>query len=218
MRFRLIYAGSLKASGTKPRPKEKEAVREYVSPQLSDLWTTHPGLQGIGLTFEAVEPLPANHRFLGGKPIEHSVRVRQQQQEVNNTLLDLIEVEGRCYLPIVRNSLRLTCELEILFLRKDGVEALVGNSGDLDNRIKTLFDGLRVPRPGEVKLGPVLPEEKDTFKFCLLEDDSLVTGFSVRTDRLLTRPGAASNEVLLVIEVIIRPTTLSTYNFGFLGG
>ncbi len=70
--------------------------------------------------------------------------------------------------------------------------------GDLDNRIKTLFDGLRVPKQGELPGGISKSTEP---VWCLLEDDALVTEFSVQTDRLL----AAKNkdDVVLVITVTV---------------
>jgi hypothetical protein len=135
---------------------------------------------------------------------------------VGAALTEDIEVLGRKYRPIVRTSLATTCSLDILFLRKDtGLGALVAEGGDLDNRIKTLFDGLRIPKPGEVT-APNSPEEAETVTFCLLEDDALITDFSVRTDRLLTHPGSKESEVLLIIDVVVRVTHLTSENLGFL--
>jgi hypothetical protein len=117
--------------------------------------------------------------------------------------------------PLVRNSLALTCALDILFLRKGGEGSLIAEGGDLDNRIKTLFDGLRMPKPGEVG-PPNAGEDPEAVTFCLLEDDSLITDFAVTTDRLLTHPGAKESEVLLVIDVVVRVAHLTSHNLGFL--
>lgn len=124
-------------------------------------------------------------------------------------------INGRKYIPLVRNSLALTCGLDILFLRKGREGGLIAEGGDLDNRIKTLFDGLRMPKESEVKR-PASQQESDDPIYCLLEDDALITDFSVRTDRLLTHPGAKESEVLLVIDVAVKVSHLTTNNLGFL--
>jgi hypothetical protein len=112
----------------------------------------------------------------------------------------------------VRRSLDLACELDILFLRNDAPGSVVRSGGDLDNRIKTLFDGLRMPSESEAKVGKAA---NDTC-LCLLEDDSLISTFAVRTDRLLTDPERSEHRVLLVIEVELTVLKLNSYNVGFL--
>jgi hypothetical protein len=70
---------------------------------------------------------------------------------VRNAINEPIKVRGRQFIPLVRKSLALTCELDILFLRNDAPRSVVTSSGgDLDNRIKTLFDGLRLPEPNDM--------------------------------------------------------------------
>ena len=39
----------------------------------------------------------------------------------------------------------LTCGLKILFLRKEGPGKLILQGGDIDNRLKTLLDALKMP-------------------------------------------------------------------------
>jgi hypothetical protein len=55
MRFRLVYDGDLKAGGSRPRAREKWALREAFRPQLASLSATHPVMQGIGFTTELHE-------------------------------------------------------------------------------------------------------------------------------------------------------------------
>jgi len=54
-------------------------------------------------------------------------------------------------------------------------------------------------------------DNKDTF-YCLLEDDKLVTQFSVITDRLLTpkEDSASENDVHLILHVTTIPLTAPT--------
>jgi len=50
---------------------------------------------------------------------------------------------------------------------------LVTSGGDIDNRIKVLFDGLKMPETVSELGGVALESEEDPF-FCLLEDDNLI--------------------------------------------
>ena len=50
----------------------------------------------------------------------------------------------------------------------------------------------------------------------LLEDDSLVTGMAIQTDRLLMAKGADPNHAVLLIDVTIRVMELTAYNIGFI--
>jgi hypothetical protein len=116
---------------------------------------------------------------------------------------------GFRFVPLVTRDLTLACGIDILFLRPDSPGGAVINSGDLDNRLKTLFDALRVPSPGEMN-SKLTPQEGESPFYCLLEDDRLITKVSVETDILLQPVGAKSNrydpnDARLVITVRLRP-------------
>ena len=55
--------------------------------------------------------------------------------------------------PLVRRSLSLACALDILFLRHEERYNLMRQGGDLDGRIKTLFDALKMPDPKNEYVG-----------------------------------------------------------------
>ena len=114
-------------------------------------------------------------------------------------------------MPLIRDSVGLACSLDIVFMRKGAIGSLVSQDGDLDNRIKTLFDGLRMPKPNEMKNHH--PGEEPFY--CLLQDDALITGFKVDTDRLLTKPGGNIHEVRLVIDVSVKVMHAGTFNMPF---
>jgi len=96
---------------------------------------------------------------------------------------NLFEVGHFKFLPLVTSKRDLHCQLEIVFLRPGPPGRLVIQGGDIDNRIKTLFDALRVPSsPNEI---PDTNRSGPGIICCLLEDDSLISGFSVQTDQLL---------------------------------
>ncbi len=93
------------------------------------------------------------------------------------------------------------CRLDILFLRRDAPGNLIKSGGDLDNRLKVLFDGLKMPGSAE-ELGGVQPGADEDPFFCLTEDDALITEVTIKTDRLLKPQGAAHvHDVVLVIHV-----------------
>jgi hypothetical protein len=53
--------------------------------------------------------------------------------------------------------------------------------------------------------------------YCLLEDDSLVSGVSVESERLLTDKNHPADFVKLTIEVDVRVRHARVYNQSFLG-
>ena len=113
------------------------------------------------------------------------------------------KVGGKEFVPLICSYVNSVCALDILFLRRDSPGSLVHN-GDLDNRIKTLFDGLRVPaNEAELKTKQLVPNKC----YCLVEDDCLITTVKVTTDRLLARrfPTEHEEDVHLVIHVTTIP-------------
>src|SRR5688500_15233710 len=136
----------------------------------------------------------------------------QPASESQISLCEPIPKGGRTFFPLVRNSLGLTCGLKILFLR-NAPRGKIIQSGDIDGRIKTLLDALSIPRQDTPYVDAHLPDPV----YCLLEDDALITGIAVRTEQLLSRPGADEKEVRLMIEVDVRISHPRSYNALFLG-
>ena len=112
---------------------------------------------------------------------------------------------GYRFVPLISTTGGFTCSLDILFLRRDNPGNLITDGGDIDNRIKTLFDGLKMPTTIPELGGYDVPAPGENPFFCLLEDDSLITKVAVTTDRLLipldTNAGERLNDVHLVIHV-----------------
>jgi hypothetical protein len=206
MHLCITYDGELKSAGGSTRAADKWTIRRAIHPQLAELWEVHPVLGGQALLY----PVPDSIRDAG---LEKMERVEAAKKMHRDELRAPILVGGHNCIPLVRKSLFLKCSLNILFLRKEGPGALVSSGGDLDNRIKTLFDGLRMPTHDE---GTAEKPDHDPL-FCLLEDDALITDVVIRTDRLLSRPGSSSSEVRLVIDVDVQPTHVRIANSGFLG-
>jgi hypothetical protein len=182
MEFRLIYDGELLgASRNDSRSQHKHEVRRVFHQQLKRLAETYPLFKGREMT------------------------------EVMLITADRFRLGNYRLLPIATGDLRLGCALDVLFLRYDQPGQTLLQSGDVDNRLKTLFDALRIPKVGEWYGEP--QEGEDPF-FCLLEDDSFITQLSLTTD-LLLQPGCGVNDVRLVITVKLWPMELSFGNLGF---
>ena len=83
--------------------------------------------------------------------------------------------------PIITPNLNLLAEIEIQLLHPE----IVGVArSDVDNRVKTILDGLRCPQ-NEHEVGENTPKNMGTI-YTLLDDDHLVTKLSVNTSHLLS--------------------------------
>jgi hypothetical protein len=78
-----------------------------------------------------------------------------------------------------------------MFLRQEDPGSLVLQGGDLDGRVKTLFDALRVPDVGVTEKHPQAQDPT----YCLMENDTLISGFQVTTARLLMPETTHAHEV-----------------------
>ncbi len=85
--------------------------------------------------------------------------------------------------------------------------------GDLDARIKTVFDALRLPDSLD-EAGGIGPQQDEEPFFCLLQDDKLISEIKVNTDELLVLPKereVKANDAFLVIHVKLNPARPSQY-------
>ncbi len=215
MKFTLTYDGELASNGS---AAQKWTIRHKIHPQLAELWATNTSLRR--LRSEAIVPKEGTTfsvaRYAIGPPADDfSVRA-PGANEVD--LCVPLDIAGRKIIPLIRGSLSLACALDILFLREEDPWILT-KGGDIDNRIKTLFDGLRMPSLDDMRHG----QPQSDPLYCLLEEDSLVSNVSVRTARLLTgeenRPDGkpARNFVRLIIEVTVIVTHVTPVNVILLG-
>lgn len=175
MRFTLTYTGQLKANG---RPEHKHELRQHFHSQLKVLW------QHL--------PLSEYHHWYtpGSKPTAINLNRR---------------VASFRFVPLVSPAIHLICELRIFLLKPEPPGGIVTQAGDIDNRLKTLLDALRIPKDMAELPSKAAPRPDEDPFFCLLEDDALISGISVDTERLLTS-SKNSTDVHLDIQVITRPT------------
>lgn len=194
MRFVLTYSGRLPSSGNLD---DKHRIRRSIHPQLARQWQVESSLA----EWARARNQPSDPLGKGLEDIAASFTRGQFR-----------------FVPLVSKRLKLVCFLDIVFLRPEAPGELIRHGGDIDNRIKTLLDSLRVPDAPEIQ--SFTPTAKENPFFCLLENDSLVTGFQVRTERLLEPPAGPDSQwdVKLVITVLVRPTEVTIENSAFLGG
>jgi len=177
---------------------------------LAELYQTHPVLRGRAIEANAITPT-VYYGMQTNTPVSFSMTASGAafQELINQPIL---RGDAR-FIPLVRQSLGLACDLNITFLRKEEPGSLVLQGGDLDNRMKTLLDALKVPGVSDMRAGT-----PDTNPFyCVLEEDSMITAVNIKTDRLLTGPTSPVTEVHLIIEVVVRVVQFSMHNLGFLG-
>ncbi|MCA0246983.1 MAG: hypothetical protein LCH88_16780 [Proteobacteria bacterium] len=208
MKFTLTYDGELRSNAG---VKQKWEIRKQFHPQLAELWQIDRSLQKVW----AERNWPQGGVLY--TEMHHSEEIPQQDLLSDHKYIDLcapIEKGGRKFIPIVRESFLLNCGLKILFLRKEP-PGRVYQGGDMDNRLKTLFDSLAVPAHAE----HVLPDQDAPDPmYTLLEDDAAITRVEIETHRLLSRPGGNAHDVRLIIEVDVRVAQPRYYNQAFLGG
>jgi len=185
MEFRLLYQGALKGKGARD---DKQHLRRFLHPQLRALWKQKP-------LDDYAEFLP------GGKHAHDSPFVRS--------------VGGFTSVPLVVERAHLIAELDVTLLRPEPPGSVLTQSGDIDNRLKTLFDALRMPKSTDELPDHDSPEADESPFFCLLEDDNLITHVAVTTDRLLV-PTSDPLEVVTLLHVRLK-VTRATIDFFALG-
>lgn len=186
MRFRLLYEGPI-APRRRASLLDIHAIRIALAPQIRELWQHSP-----------LRP--------------EAERMLKEQYDIPTSQVGILEARGTTvFAPLVSKRLELICELDIVFLRRQAPGQLIGEGGDIDNRVKTLLDALSMPPPAQQKhFEDALSSDPI---HCLLQDDSLVTKLSVETDRLL-RPAGNERDLVAIIGTRISASRLTFTNMG----
>lgn len=221
LEFRLIYKGPLRSAQSGHSVEEKHRLRQHFHKQLADLWIRDPMLNRQ-VTGRFIPSGMAHAREIAAFPITNQIPdylLVDSQDPRGRSFIEIMAEDytkgGFRFVPLIRRKNGFTCALDVLFLRQGHPGDLIV-SGDVDNRIKTLLDGLRMPRecseiPNVSGNKRMVPDTNENPFYCLLEDDSLITGLQITTDRLLQDPAQSSNkdDVELVIHVtVIDPNAL----------
>jgi len=212
MEFRLLYTGEiLGASKTDTRASVKHAIRRALHPQLRRLWSIKPGLGGLA-EYHYFPRWCRNHssvsidNFTDEDRRRHGVEGIAEQWQRN----------GFRFVPLVTQEYILRCEIDILFLRPEEPHFIM-QGGDLDARVKTIFDALRIPE-NLAETGGMGPQDDEDPFFCLLQDDKLISSVSVTTDELLMLPKerkAKPNDAFVLMHIKVNHKHPGTYDQWF---
>jgi len=184
MEFTLIYEGQLKANGS---VKDKQILRRAFHEQLCELMSQSPFCDRPDAGFVTCYDTPE----------ESSLTVK---------------VGGFTLIPLISARMKAVAELDIIMLRPEPPGAIVTQGGDIDNRLKTLLDSLKIPQSeSEIPRGDSPNDDSENPFFCLLEDDNLITKLTVSVDRLL-RSVDDSSFVNLLIRVKTKVLVVTSRN------
>ncbi|HEY5066195.1 MAG TPA: hypothetical protein VIJ04_15405 [Xanthobacteraceae bacterium] len=221
MKFTLIYEGDLPASANSSKPVYVSQIRNAFHDQLADLWDSHIILRQLqrtartrilvtGPPISAARPAP----YTPAKLPDFKEPIPPLAPGQVDFCAPIQVPNSAAYLPLVRQSLHLACAVDILFLRHEDPGALVLQGGDIDGRIKTLFDALRMPSEAEEKAGGVPTADP---LCCLLESDTLISDLSVKTGRLLGDRAKKHHTVRLSIDVTVKVLRVMSENLCLVG-
>ena len=95
------------------------------------------------------------------------------------------EVGPFCFLPLITCGSGKIVELDVILLSHFEPQNRVGyQTGDVDNKLKSILDGLRMAQnKNEIRSEQV--QEGEEIFYTLLEDDALVSRVNIRHERLL---------------------------------
>ena len=148
MQFRLLYEGPI-APRQRINVADIHKIRMALHPQLKALWECKP-LSEMSTYF-----LREKDRGPGGRGIPILER--------NNNVL---------FAPLITQRNDLACELTVTLLRRQSPGQLLGEEGDIDNRLKTLLDALRMPSTVEAQQAKIDTRVDNDPIHCLLQDGS----------------------------------------------
>jgi hypothetical protein len=131
-------------------------------------------------------------------------RFQMDQSKVASMRREFRSIPFYCLVP---RTLEASCSLTIKLMRSERPGDIV-HGGDLDNRLKTLLDALRMPTNDNEVIPEVYSEtirQHGPGVFCLLEDDSLVSDLNISTGRNFHYGPCKQDDVRLIIDVELRP-------------
>lgn len=184
MKFRLTYEGEIR-----PRPSASlldiHSIRRQLHTQLKRVWEHAPFAELKERWLKDVNPSDPQAMYAR-----------------------IATVDRKKYAPLIAAD--LAAELDIILLRQQAKGQLIGQGGDIDNRLKTLFDALRMPSKGEVQqLGTAVDQDEDPLH-CLLQDDALINRVNVETDRLLKAADPRALMAIIQVSVAVTRVTWDT--------
>ncbi len=204
MEFRLLFEGRLPSGGN---AVEKHTIRKSFHPQLRRLWHVNNNLRQLATN--SWTPLPQ----LNGVDLP-SLPTADERLELGLAAIGKKwNRAGYNLVPLVTPDMALRCSVDIVFLRPEDDRGILKN-GDIDNKLKTLFDALRMPESA-AETGNAVPDADDDPLFVLLQDDGLISEVKVATDQLLMLPNERrirSDDAHVIIHVRLNHRNARTFD------
>jgi hypothetical protein len=195
--FRLLFEGALPSCGSAP---EKHAIRRMFHPQLRRLWSVNSNLRSLAI-----------HKGNDGTPgLSEDERLAKGIAAIGKNW----NRAGYNLVPLVTPEMALRCSVDIVLLRPEQHGRFIVKNGDIDNKLKTLFDSLRIPESAS-ETGGAIPESDEDPLFCLLQDDGLISEVKVTTDQLLMLPNqrhVRSHDAHAIIHVRLNHKNARTFD------
>lgn len=219
MKFTLIYDGDLPASANKGKPIAASRIRNEFHHQLADLWDFHIILRELANTARYPQitqqiEMTKDYETPAWDPDHVEPETALEDGQVDLCAPIPVPKVG-AFKPLVRRSLSLACAVDILFLRHEEPYNLMRQGGDLDGRIKTLFDALKMPDPKNEYVGDDPTADP---LYVALEDDSLISDISIRSRRLLGNRTKDKHAVRLTIDITVKVLRVFYQNQCLVGG
>jgi hypothetical protein len=183
MELTLRFRGELPAATkSNARVLDKHRIRKDLHNQLAVFWAQHRSLVDIN---KDLKGLQITKRARGVFDVDRPIIGMKN-------FFWRYPLCGYDFIPLVTHVHELHCHLDIRVYRRLDQRGILFEGGDLDNRLKTFFDALRVPaEPSQI------PEELDTpemefhtkewpHMFCLLDDDKAIKKLSIQSLKMLT--------------------------------
>lgn len=148
MKFRLTYAGIVKSSGNKPKAVNKHKIRLAFHEQLLVLWGSNPILRDF-----SQEQFPNMERAIEpdfAATVDEAIAGKEPKKyPYSELLIAKHKLHDVNWHPLVTTESGLISEVDILMLRPNDSKSIV-QGGDIDGRVKTIFDALSIPKNGDV--------------------------------------------------------------------
>jgi hypothetical protein len=201
LKFTLTYEGVLRtgtsrgSDGRSPADR-KQALRLHFHHQLRRFWQVNDFLRGWARKTDT---------------LSHE-RMEEFLKRTSPSIC------GMQFVPLVSRSVCVDCWIDFRILRP-GHDMV--NAPDIDNQIKVLFDGLKMPKTQDEIGGRYAssPDETASPMYVLLEDDSLVYKITSTQDELLQpvsgNQNVDKNDVRVLVDVHIRPQVPTPENIIF---
>lgn len=205
MELSLRYRGLLPAAGTDKRVREKHAIRQELSSQIESYCEQSHRLKRLIADVGKLQtPKREKDQFDVERPLSDGSKFWWRWP-----------LCGYNFVPLVTQVLEAHVELRMRLYRKN--VGILFQGGDLDNRLKTFFDALQVPKEeSQVPKGERVSSKEAEWLpiFCLLDNDNLITKLSIESFKLLMKVPkefeGAPNYVELDLDVVIHPITPMT--------